>query len=232
MGWKPSVAVRCRRSRRRELLLLEALRRASDGADLLLLRHAEGRAAAARGDDVGVVDLEAGALERVDVVDRRAVDVGEARPVDQQLQTVALEDHVAVALLVEGELILKARAAAAAHTDAQPGGCGRLALTGEKLLDLLGTLVREVDALGLVCDFLAHRFTKYSESLPCTRMPDASELKDRIEAAIPGAQADVESPDNVHFSARVVSDRFAGLSRVDQHKLVYEIFDGELGGDI
>jgi stress-induced morphogen len=31
---------------------------------------------------------------------------------------------------------------------------------------------------------------------------------------------------------RVVSDRFSGLSRIDQHKLVYEIFDGELGGDI
>ena len=63
-------------------------------------------------------------------------------------------------------------------------------------------------------------------------MPDSAELKRRIETAIPGAQADVESPDNVHFTARVVSDRFSGLSRIDQHKLVYEIFDGELGGDI
>ena len=63
-------------------------------------------------------------------------------------------------------------------------------------------------------------------------MPTAVEVKDRIEAAIPGAQAEVESPDNVHFTARVVSDRFAGLSRIDQHKLVYEVFDGELGGDI
>ena len=63
-------------------------------------------------------------------------------------------------------------------------------------------------------------------------MPNAAEVKDRIEAAIPGAVAEVESPDDVHFNARVVSDRFAGLSRIDQHKLVYEIFDGELGGDI
>src|SRR3954447_4835594 len=100
MGWKPSAAVRCRRSRRRELLLRAALRRASDGADLLLLRDAEGRAAAARGDDVGVVDLEAGTLERVDVVDRRAVDVGQAGAVDEELQAVALEDHITIALLV------------------------------------------------------------------------------------------------------------------------------------
>ncbi len=63
-------------------------------------------------------------------------------------------------------------------------------------------------------------------------MPTAEELKRRIEDAIPGARADVESADNVHFTARVVSDRFAGRSRIEQHKLVYEIFDGELGGDI
>jgi acid stress-induced BolA-like protein IbaG/YrbA len=58
------------------------------------------------------------------------------------------------------------------------------------------------------------------------------ELKSLIEAAIPGAQAQVESPDDVHFTAHVVSDRFAGLSRVAQHQLVYEIFDGRLGGEI
>jgi stress-induced morphogen len=63
-------------------------------------------------------------------------------------------------------------------------------------------------------------------------MPDAAELKHRIEAAIPGSQAEVESADNVHFTARVVSDRFAGLTRIDQHKLVYEVFDGQLGADI
>lgn len=63
-------------------------------------------------------------------------------------------------------------------------------------------------------------------------MPSAVELKSRIEAAIPGAQAEVSSADDVHFSARVVSERFTGLSRIDQHKMVYEIFDGELGGTI
>src|SRR3954471_12297721 len=171
MGWKPSVAVRCRRSRRRELLLRGALGRASDGADLLLVRDAEGRATAARGDDVGVVDLEAGALQRVDVVDRRAVDVRQARAVDEELQAMALEDHVAFALLVEGELILEPRAASTAHADPQAGRRRLFALAGEKLLDLLGALVAERDSLGLVGDFLCHRFTKYSESLPC--LPDA-----------------------------------------------------------
>jgi stress-induced morphogen len=63
-------------------------------------------------------------------------------------------------------------------------------------------------------------------------MPTASEVKARIEASIPGATADVESPDNVHFNARVVADAFAGLSRIQQHRLVYAAFDGELGGEI
>ncbi|HVW17605.1 MAG TPA: BolA family protein [Solirubrobacteraceae bacterium] len=63
-------------------------------------------------------------------------------------------------------------------------------------------------------------------------MPTAADLKARIEAAIPGSTAEVESLDDVHFSARVVSDAFAGISRVAQHRMVYEVFDGELGGSI
>ena len=64
-------------------------------------------------------------------------------------------------------------------------------------------------------------------------MPTPDELKQRIEAAIPGATAEVESADNVHFSARVASDAFAGMSRIQQHRMVYDVFDeGELGGAV
>ncbi len=63
-------------------------------------------------------------------------------------------------------------------------------------------------------------------------MPTPQELKQRIESAIPGARAEVESADNVHFSARVVSPEFAGKSRVQQHRMVYDVFDGQLGGEI
>ena len=63
-------------------------------------------------------------------------------------------------------------------------------------------------------------------------MPTTDELKQRIEAAIPGSRAEVQSPDDVHFSARVVADAFAGLSRIEQHRLVYQAFEGQLGGDI
>ena len=69
-------------------------------------------------------------------------------------------------------------------------------------------------------------------SLPCAHMPSADEVKTRIEAAIPGARADVESADDVHFSALVRASAFDGLSRVQQHRLVYDVFEGELGGAI
>jgi stress-induced morphogen len=63
-------------------------------------------------------------------------------------------------------------------------------------------------------------------------MPTADDVKARIEATIPGATADVQSADNVHFNARVVSAAFAGMSRIEQHRLVYAAFEGELGGAI
>ena len=64
-------------------------------------------------------------------------------------------------------------------------------------------------------------------------MPSADEIRQRIEAGIPGANAEVETADEVHFSARIVAPAFAGLSRVQQHRLVYDIFgEGELGGPI
>jgi stress-induced morphogen len=63
-------------------------------------------------------------------------------------------------------------------------------------------------------------------------MPTADELKQRIETAIPGATAAVESPDDVHFSAHVAAPAFAGKSLVQQHRMVYDIFTGELGDAI
>jgi stress-induced morphogen len=65
-------------------------------------------------------------------------------------------------------------------------------------------------------------------------MPLPQEIKQRIEAAIPGAQAEVEdfTGGGDHFRATVTAAAFAGRSRIEQHRLVYEIFDGEIGGPI
>ena len=65
-------------------------------------------------------------------------------------------------------------------------------------------------------------------------MPQAEDIKTRIEAAIPGAQAEVEdwTGGGDHFRATVTSQTFAGLSRIEQHRLVYDVFGNEVGDRI
>jgi stress-induced morphogen len=65
-------------------------------------------------------------------------------------------------------------------------------------------------------------------------MPSAEELRTRIEQAMPGAQVSVQDTTGGgdHFRAEVVSDRFEGLTRIQQHKLVYDVFGDEVGGAI
>ena len=65
-------------------------------------------------------------------------------------------------------------------------------------------------------------------------MPTPDELKERIEGSLPGAVAVVEdlTGGGDHFRAEVVSERFEGLSRIDQHRLVYDVFGDEVGGPI
>ena len=57
------------------------------------------------------------------------------------------------------------------------------------------------------------------------------ELKERIEAGIPGAEAEVTG-DGHHFNAVVSTPAFRGLSRIAQHRLVYDVFAGEVGDRI
>ena len=65
-------------------------------------------------------------------------------------------------------------------------------------------------------------------------MPSADQLKQRIETAIPGSQAEVQdlTGGGDHFQTTVVAEAFAGLSRLEQHRLVYDIFGDEVGGPI
>ncbi len=57
------------------------------------------------------------------------------------------------------------------------------------------------------------------------------ELQTRIEAGIPGAAASVTG-DGHHFNAVVTASAFAGLSRIAQHRLVYDVFGAEVGDRI
>jgi stress-induced morphogen len=57
------------------------------------------------------------------------------------------------------------------------------------------------------------------------------ELKERIETGIPGAIAEVTG-DGHHFNAVVSAAAFNGLTRIAQHRLVYDVFGSELGDRI
>jgi stress-induced morphogen len=65
-------------------------------------------------------------------------------------------------------------------------------------------------------------------------MPSPEDLKQRIEASIPGAQAEVEdyTGGGDHFRATVTAPAFEGRSRIEQHRLVYDVFGAEIGGAI
>ena len=60
----------------------------------------------------------------------------------------------------------------------------------------------------------------------------APEIEALIKAALPGADVVIEdlAGDGDHYLARVTSSAFAGKSRVQQHKMVYEALGGRMGG--
>ena len=62
----------------------------------------------------------------------------------------------------------------------------------------------------------------------------ASDIEAMIRAAIPDAEVEIEAlvDDGDHYLARVTSAAFAGKSRVQQHKLVYEALGGRMGGEL
>jgi stress-induced morphogen len=62
----------------------------------------------------------------------------------------------------------------------------------------------------------------------------ADAIRAAIRAALPDAVVEIEdlAGDGDHYRARVVSERFRGLSRVAQHKLVYDALGGRMGGEL
>ncbi|HEX8103425.1 MAG TPA: BolA/IbaG family iron-sulfur metabolism protein [Solirubrobacteraceae bacterium] len=65
-------------------------------------------------------------------------------------------------------------------------------------------------------------------------MLTTDDLKARIEGSIPDSRAEVVDLTGTgdHFRATVVSPAFSGLSRIAQHKLVYDVFGADIGGPI
>lgn len=63
---------------------------------------------------------------------------------------------------------------------------------------------------------------------------DESEIKRLIKKKLPDAEVSIRdlAGDGDHYAATVVSEAFRGKSRVQQHQLVYEALEGNMGGTL
>src|SRR5207249_1336985 len=120
-------------------------------AGIDLVGDLERVAATARGNGIRVVDLEAGLLDGLEIVDRGAAQVRRAEGVDDHLDALALEGVVALlGAAVEAEAVLEAGAAAALDRDAQHRD---VLLAGHQVADLHRRRRRQRDdALGALLD--------------------------------------------------------------------------------
>lgn len=60
------------------------------------------------------------------------------------------------------------------------------------------------------------------------------EIKKLIIESIPDAKIEIKDlmGDNNHYSAIIVSKLFVGLSKIEQHKLVYKSLKGKMGNEL
>lgn len=63
---------------------------------------------------------------------------------------------------------------------------------------------------------------------------EAAEIERLIKDGLPGAEVQIRdlAGDGDHYAAKVVAPQFAGKSRVQQHKLVYDALGGRMGGEL
>ena len=63
---------------------------------------------------------------------------------------------------------------------------------------------------------------------------EISTIKKLISSSIPDASIEIKDlmGDNNHYSAVVKSKIFKGLSKIEQHKLVYKSLKGKMGNEL
>ena len=61
---------------------------------------------------------------------------------------------------------------------------------------------------------------------------NADIIQQLIEAGLPGARAQVNGDDGVHFEAVVVSEAFRGKLPLARHRMVYATLGDRMGGEI
>ena len=58
------------------------------------------------------------------------------------------------------------------------------------------------------------------------------QIRELIATGLPGATADVQGDDGVHFEATVVSEAFHGKLPLARHRMVYATLGTRMGGEI
>lgn len=61
---------------------------------------------------------------------------------------------------------------------------------------------------------------------------NAHQIQQLIEAGLPGARAQVQGEDGVHFEALVVAEAFRGKLPLARHRMVYATLGERMGGEI
>ena len=59
-------------------------------------------------------------------------------------------------------------------------------------------------------------------------------IKKLITSSIPDATIEIKDlmGDNNHYSAKITSKAFNGISKIEQHKLVYKSLKGKMGNEL
>ena len=62
----------------------------------------------------------------------------------------------------------------------------------------------------------------------------AAEIEELILKSFPDAEVTIDDlrGDGDHYAAQIVSEQFRGLTRVQQHKMVYSAMDGKMGNEL
>ena len=62
----------------------------------------------------------------------------------------------------------------------------------------------------------------------------ANEIESLIKAAMPDAQVKIEdlAGDGDHYSAHIISSKFSGKTRIQQHQMVYEALGDRMGATL
>tara|TARA_Y100000816_G_C26091430_1_gene576833 strand:+ start:378 stop:608 length:231 start_codon:yes stop_codon:yes gene_type:complete len=63
---------------------------------------------------------------------------------------------------------------------------------------------------------------------------DLKEIEEYIKEALPDALIEIQdlAGDGNHYSAIITSSQFAGKSKIEQHKMVYDSLKGKMGNEL